>query len=93
MCAQLYSRFVKLPATDEEWIAEATGFIENYAFPCVAAWDGFHVYLQTKLKNHYNFKNRYSITNMGLIGHNKRFLNIAVGALEVRMTHDYLGIF
>ena len=32
----------------------------------------------TKLKN-YNFKNRYSISNMGLVAYNKRFLTIAVG--------------
>ena len=37
--AECYNAFVKLPETDEEWEAELRGFIENYGFPCVGAWD------------------------------------------------------
>ena len=29
------------------------------SFPCVGAWDGFHVYVSTKLKNFYSYKKRY----------------------------------
>ena len=46
----------------------------------MGAWDGFHVYVSTKLKNFYSYKKRYSVTNMGFIGHNKRFMWAAVGA-------------
>ena len=62
------------------------GFIENYEFPCVGASDGFHVYVSSKLKNFYNFKHRYSLSNMALVGFNKRFLNLTVGAPG--STHD-----
>ena len=54
--------------------------MENYEFPCVGAWDGFHVHVSTHLKNHFSFKNKYTITSMGLTGHNKRFLHLIIGA-------------
>ena len=37
----------------------------NWEFPCVGAWDGFHVYISTTVKNFYSYKKRYSVTNMG----------------------------
>ena len=64
----------------EDWKKELFGFIENYKFPCVAAWDGFHVEFATKLKNHYSFKKWYTINNMGLVSYNKRFLSLTVNA-------------
>ena len=82
----LFTEFVKIPNTKEERRQEASGFIENYGFPCIGAWDGFHVYVSTKLKNFYSFKKRYTISNMGLIGHNKRFLAATVNAPG--STHD-----
>ena len=45
MVVSLYDRYVRLPTTDEEWQNEIRGFLENYEFPCVGAWDGFHVYI------------------------------------------------
>ena len=75
-----------MPSTEQEWINEIKGFIENYEFPCIGAWDGFHVYVCSKLKNHYNFKHRHSISNMGLVWYNKRFLNLTFGAPG--STHD-----
>ena len=56
------------------------GFIENYEFPCVGAWDGFHVCVSSKLNSFYSFKKRYSISNLGLVGYNQRFLYCSVGA-------------
>ena len=82
----MYDTYVKLPETDEEWKKEAIGFIENYGFPSIAAWDGFHVNIGSKLKNHFSFKKRYSISNMGLVAYNKRFLAAAVDAPG--STHD-----
>ena len=61
-------------------------FIENYEFPCVVAWDGFHVIVSSKLKGYYSFKKKYTIDNLGLASHNKRFLYAAVGAPG--STHD-----
>ena len=55
----IFTEFVKMPNTEEEWRQEAIGFIENYGFPCIGAWDGFHVYVSTKLKNFYSFKEVY----------------------------------
>ena len=69
-----------MPSTEEEWINEIKGFIENYEFPCIGARDGFHVYVCSKLKNHYSFKHKYPISNMRLVGYNKRFLNLIGGA-------------
>ena len=55
-------------------------------FPCVGAWDGFHVHVLTRLKNHYSFKHKYTITNMGFVAHNKRFLDLTCNAPG--STHD-----
>ena len=82
---ELYGEYVKLP-NEDEWKKEAIGFIENYHFPCVAAWDGFHVFIGSNLKNHYSFKKRYSVSNMGLVSYNKRFLAACVDAPG--STHD-----
>ena len=81
-----YDRYVYLPRNDHEWEQELQGFLENYGFPCVAAWDGFHVCWCTKLKNHYSFKKKYTVNNMGMIGQNKRFLAATIGAPG--NTHD-----
>ena len=47
----MYNDYIKLPTSDEEWNDEVKGFIENYEFTCIGAWDGFHVYISCKLKN------------------------------------------
>ena len=60
--------------------------MENYDFLCAGAWDGFHVYISLKLKSYFSFKKRYTMTNLGLISYNKRFLYAAVGVLG--STHD-----
>ena len=81
LVATLYNRYVKFPRTDEEWQAELKSFLENYEFPCVDAWDGFHVYVSSKLKSYFSFKKRYSMSNLGLVSYNKKFLYCAVRAL------------
>ena len=75
-----FDEYVTLPSTEEEWKNELKAFLKDWGFPCVAAWDGFHVYICSNLKNFYSFKKRYSVTNMGLIAANKRFLWAGVGA-------------
>ena len=47
MVATLYKEYVKMPETDAEWESELIGFLENYEFPTVGAWDGFHIYIRT----------------------------------------------
>ena len=79
----MYDEYVKLP---DDWEVELRGFLENYEFPCVGVWDGFHVYIESKLKSYFSFKKRYSMSNMGLVSYNKRFLYAAVGAPG--STHD-----
>lgn len=86
LVSTLYKEFVYLPVSEENWISECKSFIENYEFPCVGAWDGFHVHVTTNLKNFYSFKNRYTITSMGLVGCNKRFFYLTTGAPG--STHD-----
>ena len=48
LVAKLYNSYVYLPSTDPEWEVEVRGFLENYKFPSVGAWDGFHVYISSK---------------------------------------------
>ena len=36
--------------------------------------------MSSKLKHFYNFKHRYSVSNMVLVGYNKRLLDLAIGA-------------
>ena len=86
LVCKLYDRYVYLPRNIDEWINELESFLEDWEFPCVGAWDGFHVYISTKLKNYFSFKKRYSVSSMGFIGSNKRFLWAAVGAPG--STHD-----
>ena len=83
---RLYSRFVKAPESDAAWQQELRGFIENYGFPCVGAWDGVNIYISSNLKNHFSFKRRYSVTNMALVSYNKRLLDLTVNAPG--STHD-----
>lgn len=86
MVTTLYDEFVFMPQTEDEWKNEIKGFIENYAFPCIGAWDGFHVSVATRLKNYYSFKHKYTVTNMGLVGYDKRFLQLTCNAPG--STHD-----
>ena len=86
MVLTLYREFVCLPRTEEDWGNEWKGFIEKYEFPCVGALDGFHVHVACRLKNYFSFKNKYTITSMDLIAHNKRFLHLTTGASG--STHD-----
>ena len=60
--------------------------MENYELPCAGAWDGFHVYISSKLKSYFSFKKRYTMTNLSLISYDKRFLYAPVGAPG--STHD-----
>ena len=86
LVAALYNRCVKLPQTGEEWEAELEGFLENYELLSVGAWDSFHVYVSSKLKSYFSFKKRYSMSNLGLVSYNKKFLYCAIGAPG--STHD-----
>ena len=79
LVAHFYDDYVKLPETDEEWEAELRGFIENYGFPCVGAWDGSHVHVSCQLISNYSFKKKYTVNNLALASYNKRFLYAAVG--------------
>ena len=59
MVVKCYDQFVYMPRSEVKWEDELRGFLENYGFPCVGAWDGFHVEWCTKLKNHYSFNPTY----------------------------------
>ena len=80
MVLTLYDESVCLPRTEADWTNECKGFIENYELPCVGAWDESHVHVACRLKNYFSFKNKYTVTSMDLIAHNKRFLPLTTGA-------------
>ena len=86
LVARMYDTFTVLPKNQAEWETELKNFIENYEFPCVGAWNGFHVYVCSQLKSCFSFKKRYTVSNLALVGYNKRILYAAVGA--VGSTHD-----
>ena len=86
LVATMYDDYVKLPSSSNEWQEQLKGFIENYEFPCVGAWDGFHVYVSSKIKSYFSFNKRYTMSSLGLIGYNKSFHYAAVGAPG--STHD-----
>ena len=54
--AYFYYDYVKLPETDEQWEVEVRGFMENYGFPAVGAWYGFHIHLNSQLTAKFSFK-------------------------------------
>ena len=80
LVAKFYDPYVYLPSTGAELEAEVRGFLENYEFPCVDAWNSFHIYISSKLKCFFSFKKRYTLINLGLGGYRKRFLYAVVGA-------------
>ena len=80
LISSLHDEFIKLPSSEEEWIQECKSFIENYEFPCAGAWDGFHVNITTRLTNHYSFKNKCTVSSMGVVGQNKSFLHLTTSA-------------
>ena len=47
----LNNRLSVLPRNLREWSQELENFLTNWEIPCVGAWDGFHAYVSTKLKN------------------------------------------
>ena len=53
-----YNEYVKLSASKEEWRDKVCGFIKNYGFPCVGAWNAFHVHVNSKLKIDYSFRKK-----------------------------------
>ena len=52
----------------------------------MVAWDGFHVYVISKLKSYFSFKIRCSMSILRLVSYKKKFLYFAVGAPG--STHD-----
>ena len=55
MVGTLYDQYVRLPETEAEWEGEVKGFLENYELR-VDACDGSHVYVNSNLKNCFNFR-------------------------------------
>ena len=80
LVSNIYDEYVKMSNTDEEWENDLRGFIENFETPYTGVWDGFHVYVSSKLKPFYNFKKCYTMSSLGLVSYSKRFLWTVVGA-------------
>ena len=49
LVVKIFDAYVRLPIIEDESETELPGFIENYEFPCVRPWDGFHVCVSSKL--------------------------------------------
>ena len=63
LVSKLYGRYAHLMETEAEWGAKVTGIFE---FPCVGSWNRFHVYVNSNVKNCFNFKKPYSMTKFEL---------------------------
>ncbi|XP_060801827.1 uncharacterized protein LOC132903075 [Amyelois transitella] len=76
--------YVKVPATEKEWLAISNGFLNKWNFPhAVAAMDGKHVVLQSPINsgNDYdNYKSFSSIVLFALVDENYNFLYVNVGS-------------
>ena len=72
LVARLYKVHVRLTLREEECKLELPRFIENFEFSWGGAWDDFHIYVYSKLKQFYRFKKRYTMTNLAVVGNNKR---------------------
>ena len=46
-----YDGYVTLPTTEDRGKAELDAFLKDWGFPCVGAWDDFHVYISSDLRN------------------------------------------
>ena len=75
-----YDEYVTLSITEDRGKVGLDAFFKEWGFPCLGAWNRFHVYISSNLKKFFNFKKRYSVTKKGLIAANKRFLLAGVGA-------------
>ena len=77
--AYFYDEYVKLPETNEQCEVKVCGFIENYGFPAVGAWDGCHIHVSSQLKANFSSK-KSTVNNLASTSYNKRFLYAAVAA-------------
>ena len=59
-----YDEYVTLPTTKDGWKAELDAFLKDWGLPCVSS----------NLKDIFNFKKRYCVTNVGLITANKQHI-------------------
>lgn len=76
---EMYDQFIRLPATAAEWTQELHGFINEYDFPCIGAWEGFQVTFNIKLKSLNGVHRTCTTNHLGLVGYDRRFLNIVLG--------------
>ena len=74
-----YDEYVTLPTTKDGWKAELDALLKDWGLPCLGAWDSFYVYISSNLKNIFNFKKRYCVTNVGLITANKQHIFLGWG--------------
>lgn len=74
---------MQLPETENEWLAVAKEFEENWNFPhAIGAMDGKHVCLQAPLNSgteFYNYKHFSSIVLLVLVDANYNFMYVNVG--------------
>ena len=69
-----------LPNSKEKWIKECKRVHGKLLILLCSYMDGFHVHMTIRLKNYFSFKNKYTVTRIGLVGYKKRFLHLATGA-------------
>ena len=86
--AYFYDKYMKLPETDEQWEVGVRGFIENYGFPAVDAWDGFHIHVNSQLKANFSFKKKVYGEQLGFnLALTRDFCMKSLVYREALMTH------
>ena len=80
----MWTFFFQTPRTQEEWRAEATGFLNRWQYPlCIGALDGKHVEIVKPNKSgslFYNYKLFFSIVLMVLANSNYEILYADIGS-------------
>ena len=79
----LQQEYVKMPQTEEEWLAISNDYEELWNFPhCVGAIDGKHVVMQAPRNEgsaFYNYKGTHSVVLLAICDAHYRFLMVDMG--------------
>ncbi|XP_062607230.1 uncharacterized protein LOC134269020 [Saccostrea cucullata] len=86
-CIAIYNalkeNYLKIPQTQQEWMAIANSFDEQWDFPnCIGAIDGKHVLIKCPTgsgSTYFNYKNQFSIILLALVDADYKFLYVDVG--------------
>ena len=82
---EMFKDELKLPQTEEEWLAVAKGFEQRWNMPnCIGSMDGKHIRLRNPSgagSLYFNYKKFFSMVLFALVDSEYRFMFLDVGAI------------